>query len=100
MRGMFSGCRNLEKLNLFNFFNNNKEINTEDMFSGCESLKELNLINFNNKNWALGMFHSCPNDLVTKIKKQYKNFPSNAFDHIEEEEIYQRKSDDEFCSII
>ena len=54
------------------------------MLSGCESLKELNLSNFNTKNWALGMFHSCPNDLVTKIKEQYKNFPSNAFYDVKE----------------
>ena len=46
MRGMFSRCSSLKKLNLNNF-NINKVTNKSKMFLGCSLLKELNLNNFN-----------------------------------------------------
>jgi len=70
---MFSGCLSLKKLNLSNF-NTNNVINMTDMFSGCSSLKELNS-NFNIKNvrYMRGMFSGCSDELIKKIKAQYKD---------------------------
>ena len=51
---MFSGCKNLEQINL-------KSFNTENgklfmyMFRDCESLKELDLSSFNTKKAAVMM---------------------------------------------
>ena len=52
------------------------------MFSGCLSLKELNLSNFNtnNVNNMRFMFSGCPNELVMKIKTQYKFIKKEAFE--------------------
>ena len=51
------------------------------MFSGCSSLKELNLNNFNTNNVTdMGaMFYGCSNELIRKIKIQYKNIKEEAF---------------------
>ena len=52
-----------------------------EMFYGCLSLKELNLNNFNTNNitYMKGMFYGCSNDLIMKIKNQYKNIKEEAF---------------------
>ena len=49
------------------------------MFSRCSSLKELNLNNFNTNNVTdmNRMFYGCSNDLIMKIKTQYKNIKEN-----------------------
>ena len=77
---MFSGCSSLSELNLNNF-NTNKVRNMTHMFSGCSSLKELNLNNFNTINVVEigGMFYKCSNELLMKIKTQYKNIKEEAF---------------------
>ena len=51
------------------------------MFLGCTSLQELNLNNFNinNATEMAQMFIGCPNELVMKIKTQYKNIKEAAF---------------------
>ena len=51
------------------------------MFLGCSSLKELNLNNFNTNNviYMGGMFNECSNELIMKIKTQYKNIKEEAF---------------------
>ena len=51
------------------------------LFIGCLSLKELNLNNFNTNNVTsmYGMFSGCSNDLIMKIKTQYKNIKEDAF---------------------
>ena len=77
---MFYGCSSLKELNLNNF----NTINVKDMvnmFSGCSSLKELNLGNFNTNNaYSIsGMFSGCSNELIMKIKAQYKNIKEEAF---------------------
>ena len=79
MNGMFSECSSLIELNLNNF-NTNNVTNMNRMFSGCSSLKELNLNNFNTNNVTDmgGMFYRCPNDLIMKIKTQYKNIKEEA----------------------
>ena len=51
------------------------------MFFKCSSLKELNLNNFNTNNVRdmNYMFSGCSNELVMKIKRQYKNIKKEAF---------------------
>ena len=51
------------------------------MFCMCSSLKELNLNNFNTNNVTdmNGMFDGCSNELIMKIKAQYKNIKKEAF---------------------
>ena len=77
---MFSGCSSLKELNLNNF-NTNNVTDMGRMFSGCSSLKELNLNNFNTNNviYMNAMFYGCSNDLIMKIKTQYKNIKEAAF---------------------
>ena len=77
---MFSYCSFLEELNLNNFITNNVT-NMNFMFYECSSLKELSLNNFNTKNITniLGMFDRCSNELIIKIKTQYKNIKKEAF---------------------
>ena len=79
---MFSGCSSLKELNLNNFNTNNVN-NMISMFYGCSSLKELNLNNFNTNNITImyGMFSGCSNDLIMKIKTQYKNIKEEAFEN-------------------
>ena len=80
MSYMFEGCSSLKELNLNNF-NTNNVTNMSYMFSRCSSLNELNLNNFNTNN-ALnmnGMFDGCTDELIMKIKTQYKNFKEEAF---------------------
>ena len=106
MRSMFHGCSSLKELNLNNFNTNNvidmycmfyecsslKEINLNNfntsnvtdmgfMFYKCLSLKELNLNNFNTQNvtYMSGMFSGCSNELIMKIKTQYKNIREESF---------------------
>ena len=77
---MFSGCSSLKELNLNNF-NTNNVTDMGAMFSGCSSLKELNPNNFNTNNVTdMGaMFYGCSNELIRKIKIQYKNIKEEAF---------------------
>ena len=51
------------------------------IFCGCSSLKELNLSNFNTNNVThmYSMFYRCSNDLIMKIRTQYKNIKDKAF---------------------
>ena len=51
------------------------------MFHGCLSLKELNLNNFNTNTVTSmhSMFSGCSNELIMKIKNQYKNIKGKAF---------------------
>ena len=53
------------------------------MFNGCSSLKELNLNNFNTNNVEdmEFMFNGCSNELIMKIKTQYKNVKEEAFEN-------------------
>ena len=53
------------------------------MFFRCSSLKELNLNNFNTNNVTSmnSMFYGCSNDLIMKIKTQYKNIKEEAFEN-------------------
>ena len=79
---MFSECSSLAELNLDNF-NSNNVTNMSYMFVGCSSLKELNLNNFNSNNVTNmnGMFSGCSNDLIMKVKSQYKNIKEEAFEN-------------------
>ena len=79
MTYMFSGCSSLKELNLNNF-NTNNVINMRWMFCECFTLKELNINNFNtNKASIYHMFLGCSNELIMKIKTQYKNIKKEAF---------------------
>ena len=51
------------------------------MLENFSSLKELNLNNFNTNNVINMecMFYGCSNDLIMKIKTQYKNIKEEAF---------------------
>ena len=77
---MFARCSSLIELNLNNF-NINNVTSMSWMFSRCSSLKELNLNDFNTNNLTnmYGMFYECRNELITKIKTQYKNIKEEAF---------------------
>ena len=81
MNSMFKFCSSLKELNLNNF-NTNKVTEMSYMFFHCESLKELN-INFNNNNATImkRMFYGCTNELVMKVKAQYKNVKDEAFEN-------------------
>ena len=59
------------------------------MFDKCSSLKELNLNNFNTDNviYIDKMFSGCSNELIMKIKTQYKNIKEKAFDNENNEEL-------------
>ena len=80
MSFMFSFCSSLKELNINNF-NTNNVIDMSYMFFNCSSLNELNLINFytNNKTDLYSMFSGCSNELVMKIKTQFKNIKEEAF---------------------
>ena len=80
MSYMFYECSSLKELNLNNF-NTNNVTNMSGMFYGCLSLKELNLNNFNTNNVTdmYGMFDGCLDELILKIKSQFKNFKEEAF---------------------
>ena len=80
MSYMFSGCSSLKELNINNFNTINVN-NMEGMFYGCSVLNELNLYNFNTNNaiFMRRMFYGCSNDLIMKIKTQYKNIRKEAF---------------------
>ena len=82
MSYMFEGCSSLKELNLNNF-NTNNVTDMNCMFYGCSSLKELNLNNFNTNNVTdmHEMFSGCSNDLIMKIKSQYKNIKEEAFEN-------------------
>ena len=81
MSKMFYSCSSLKELNLNNF-NTNKVSDMSLMFYGCSSLKELNINNFNTDNVAdmAYMFYLCSNKLTMKIKTQYENITTEAFD--------------------
>ena len=80
MSSMFSGCSSLTEINLSNFNTENVD-NIKGLFSGCSSLKELNLSNFNTSNVTNMnyMFTGCSDELILKIRNQYKNFHEVAF---------------------
>ena len=80
MGDMFYECSSLKELNLYNFYTNNVT-DMARMFCGCSSLKELNLSNFNTNNVThmYSMFYRCSNDLIMKIRTQYKNIKDKAF---------------------
>ena len=80
MSCMFYKCSSLKELNLNNF-NTNNVTSMNAMFYGCSSLKELNLNNFNTDNVTFNncMFSGCSNELIMKIKTQYKNIKKEAF---------------------
>ena len=83
MSDMFSGCSSLKELNLINF-NTNKVTRMVHMFAKCSSLIELNINNFNTDNVTnmYFMFSGCSNDLIMKIKTQYKNIHEKAFGNL------------------
>ena len=80
MSYMFSGCSSIEEINLSNF-NTNNVTNMCCMFYDCTSLKELNInyFNYNNETYMKSMFSGCSNELIMKIKSQYKNIKQEAF---------------------
>ena len=77
---LFSYCKCIESIFFKKFYRNNIN-NMKFMFLGCSSLKELNLDNFNtNKVTSMfAMFSRCSNELIMKIKIQYKNIKEEAF---------------------
>ena len=52
------------------------------MFCGCMSLKELDLSSFDTHNVTdmRNMFGDCSDELILKIRNQYKNFLEEAFE--------------------
>ena len=70
-------------LNLFILkkFSRNNINSMNGMFFRCLSLKELNLNNFNTNNvtYMDSMFYGCSNELIIKIKTEYKNIKEEAF---------------------
>ena len=75
MSDMFARCSSLNKLNLSNF-NTDNVYHIHCMFFECSSLKELDISSNFNTNYIIDkdqMFKGCPNELINKIKEQYKN---------------------------
>ena len=79
---LFYNCKCIESIK-FKKFHRNNLTDMSYMFSGCSSLKELNLNNFNTNNVTnmSDMFSGCSNDLIMKIKTQYKNIKEEAFEN-------------------
>ena len=77
---LFRNCYCIESIYFKKFYRNNIN-NMNGLFQECSSLKELNLNNFNTNNvtYMKGMFYGCSNDLIMKIKTQYKNIKKEAF---------------------
>ena len=78
---LFSYCDCIESINFKKF---NRKIEYMDhMFSECSSLKELNFNNYNfyKVKYMYKMFSGCSNELIMKIKAQYKNIRKEAFDN-------------------
>ena len=75
IKGMFSGCSRLTKLDLKNFDTTSIE-NMACMFSGCYSLEKLDISNFNTENvtYMHNMFYECSR--LTKL--DLKNFNNNV----------------------
>ena len=71
---LFDSCDCIESIYFKKFYRNNIT-NMNYMFYGCSSLKELNLNNFNTNNVTdmSNMFNGCSDELIEKIKEQYKN---------------------------
>ena len=83
MEGMFFKCSSLKKLDI-SHFNTIKVYNMKDMFSECSSLQDLNLFNFKTNNVLMGgMFYCCPDNLIKKIKENYKNIEDSAFEDVD-----------------
>ena len=80
MGRMFYDCSSLKKINFTNF-NTENVIDMSCMFCLCSSLKDLNLDNFNTNNVInmKSMFSQCSQDLIYKIKNNYKNILDSAF---------------------
>ena len=79
-KDLFLKCINNECIYFKKFYRENIN-NMSKMFFGSSSLKELNLNNFNTNNviYMIGMFDGCSNELITKIKTEYKNIKEEAF---------------------
>ena len=80
MTDMFYECTSMKEINLSNFITDNV-IDMRYMFYDCYSLKELNLSHFNTNNVIdmVNMFLGCSDELLMKIKSQYKNIKEEAF---------------------
>ena len=80
MEVMFYRCSSLNELNLSNF-NTDKVKSMKAMFQSCSSLKKLNIssFNFNNVIYIEGFLYNCPEELIKKIKTQYKNIKDDSF---------------------
>ena len=76
---LFFHCSCIESINFKKF--NRKIENMDHMFSECSSLKELNFNNYNfyKVKYMYKMFSGCSNELIMKIKAQYKNIKEEAF---------------------
>ena len=72
--GLFEDCSCIEYIYFKKFYRNNIT-NMGFMFHLCSSLKELNFSNFNTNNVTniYGMFSGCSDELIMKIKEQYKH---------------------------
>ena len=79
-KDLFSYCNCIESIYFKKFFRTNIT-NMSYMFYRCSSLKELNLNNFNINNVTemFCMFDGCSNEVILKIKTQYKNIKKEAF---------------------
>ena len=89
MKQMFSGCTNLEKINIGNNFNSLIVSDLYQIFFGCSSLKSLDLSKFDTSNVVKmhNMFYGCKSlisldisnfdtSLVDKMEKMFKNCES------------------------
>ena len=79
-KDLFDDCKCIESINFKKFYRNNIT-DMSYMFYKCSSLKELNLNNFNTNNVTdmYFMFSGCSEELIMKIKAQYKNIKEEAF---------------------
>ena len=52
------------------------------MFYKCSSLKEINLSNFNTHNvtYMKAMFYECSDEIIIKIKSEFRNIKQEAFE--------------------
>ena len=89
MKQMFSGCSNLEKINIGNNFNSLIVSDLYQIFFGCSSLKSLDLSKFDTSNVKKmhNMFYDCKSlisldisnfdtSLVDRMEKMFKNCES------------------------
>ena len=93
MSYMFSQCQKLKELKLSTCFTDEVQ-DMREMFRGCRSLKELYIPYFHTRKVIdmNGMLRDVPKDIQMKIKTNYNNITSEAYDH-DINDLFRKDSD-------